>query len=385
MVSRLPVKALMIGIAAALVPTVASAHVGVGSTSGFSHGFWHPISGIDHVLAMVAVGMFAANLGGRALWAVPLTFVALMAAGGVLGIQHVNIPYVEVGIGLSVVILGLVVAFQVQWPVAAAMALVGVFAIFHGHAHGEEMPLSCLGRRICRRLHDCDRMSCILSASGSGSAFREWEPLIGTAQLNLAAAPWRWRAWRCSRARFRRHSAMTRAGGRYALQCGSTRASAGPSQFQRQGTDMRAAGYRPLSRVRPRGKACVRPPTPRKTWIICLPNSQIPLRVPREVRSPFLLCVIAVVIWALSGPFFNFSETWQLVINTATTIITFLMVFLIQNTQNRDGAALQTKLDELIRTSNAEDEFIGIEKLTDQELEALHVRCEVAAKRATRC
>ena len=145
MVSRLPVKALMIGIAAALVPTVASAHVGVGSTSGFSHGFWHPISGIDHVLAMVAVGMFAANLGGRALWAVPLTFVALMAAGGVLGIQHVNIPYVEVGIGLSVVILGLVVAFQVQWPVAAAMALVGVFAIFHGHAHGEEMPLSASG------------------------------------------------------------------------------------------------------------------------------------------------------------------------------------------------------------------------------------------------
>ena len=104
----------------------------------------------------------------------------------------------------------------------------------------------------------------------------------------------------------------------------------------------------------------------------------------RASGSPitFLVCVIAVVIWALSGPFFNFSETWQLVINTATTIITFLMVFLIQNTQNRDGAALQTKLDELIRTSNAEDEFIGIEKLTDQELEALHVRCEVAAKKS---
>lgn len=145
MVSRHSVKALMLGIAAALVPTVAWAHVGVGSTSGFSHGFWHPISGIDHVLAMVAVGMFAANLGGRALWAVPLTFVSLMAVGGALGLGHVHIPYVEVGIGLSVVILGLVVAFQVQWPVAAAMALVGVFAIFHGHAHGEEMPMAVSG------------------------------------------------------------------------------------------------------------------------------------------------------------------------------------------------------------------------------------------------
>ena len=145
MASRQSVKALMLGIAAVLAPTVAWAHVGVGSTSGFSHGFWHPISGIDHVLAMVAVGMFAANLGGRALWAVPLTFVSLMAVGGALGMGHVNVPYVEAGIGLSVVILGLVVAFQVQWPVAAAMALVAVFAIFHGHAHGEEMPMDASG------------------------------------------------------------------------------------------------------------------------------------------------------------------------------------------------------------------------------------------------
>ncbi len=95
-----------------------------------------------------------------------------------------------------------------------------------------------------------------------------------------------------------------------------------------------------------------------------------------------LVCVLAVVIWALTGPLFHFSETWQLVINTATTIITFLMVFLIQNTQNRDGAAVQTKLDELIRSSNAEDEFMGIEKLTDKELEVLHIRCEAAAKKS---
>src|SRR5437868_12452572 len=91
----------------------------------------------------------------------------------------------------------------------------------------------------------------------------------------------------------------------------------------------------------------------------------------RITGSPiaFLLCVASVLTWAATGPLFKFSETWQLVINTGTTIITFLMVFLIQNTQNRDGAAIQTKLDELIRASDAEDEFMGIEKLTDRELD----------------
>jgi len=106
--------------------------------------------------------------------------------------------------------------------------------------------------------------------------------------------------------------------------------------------------------------------------------------VARWTGSPpaFLICVLVVVAWAAAGPFFGFSETWQLVINTGTTIVTFLMVFLIQNTQNRDSTALQTKLDELIRTSDAEDEFIGIEKLTDKELIALHARCEAAAKQS---
>ena len=106
----------------------------------------------------------------------------------------------------------------------------------------------------------------------------------------------------------------------------------------------------------------------------------------RATGSPvaFLLCVASVLIWAASGPVFKFSETWQLVINTGTTIITFLMVFLIQNTQNRDGAAVQTKLDELIRASDALDEFMGIEKLTDRELEALHARCQKDAERSAK-
>ncbi|HLU03083.1 MAG TPA: low affinity iron permease family protein [Advenella sp.] len=96
----------------------------------------------------------------------------------------------------------------------------------------------------------------------------------------------------------------------------------------------------------------------------------------------FILCVAAVLLWAISGPFFGFSETWQLVINTGTTIVTFLMVFLIQNTQNRDSAALQTKLDEIIRSSDAHDQFMGIETMTDKELEALHEKCEREAKRS---
>ena len=84
----------------------------------------------------------------------------------------------------------------------------------------------------------------------------------------------------------------------------------------------------------------------------------------------------------MGNTLFGYSETWQLVINTGTTIVTFLMVFLIQNTQNRDGYALQTKIDELIRSSNAENIFMGIEKLSDGELEELHERCEISARRS---
>jgi low affinity Fe/Cu permease len=91
----------------------------------------------------------------------------------------------------------------------------------------------------------------------------------------------------------------------------------------------------------------------------------------------FLLSCLAVLVWAVTGPVFHFSETWQLVINTGTTIVTFLMVFLIQNTQNRDNAALQAKLDELIRSSRAaKNEFIGIEHLGDKELEEILAQCE---------
>jgi urease accessory protein len=126
--------------ACALAPSLAFAHTGVGPTQGFAHGFMHPVSGIDHILAMVTVGVFAWQLGGRALWAVPAAFVAVMALGGALGMAGIGLPFVELGIALSVVVLGAVVALGVKPPLAAAMGLVGLMAIFHGHAHGAEMP-----------------------------------------------------------------------------------------------------------------------------------------------------------------------------------------------------------------------------------------------------
>lgn len=125
--------------------SVAEAHTGVGSTSGFVHGFSHPFSGIDHILAMVAVGIFAARLGGRALWLVPTSFVAMMAVGGLLGISGIQLPLVELGIAMSVIVLCALVALQTSMPTSVAMGLVGFFALFHGHAHGAEMPVDASG------------------------------------------------------------------------------------------------------------------------------------------------------------------------------------------------------------------------------------------------
>ena len=96
----------------------------------------------------------------------------------------------------------------------------------------------------------------------------------------------------------------------------------------------------------------------------------------------FAISVVIIILWGLSGPLFGYSDTWQLIINTGTTIVTFLMVFLIQNTQNRDNAAIQTKLDELIRASAAQNTYIGIEHLTEEELEELRKKCEQRAAQA---
>lgn len=129
--------------ALALTPTFAFAHPDPvpHDHAGFLAGLLHPLTGADHLAAMVAVGLWAAALGGRAIWAVPLSFVGLLLAGAVAGAAGIAIPVaIEPMIAASVVVLGLAVVFSLRVPVAAAAALVGGFALFHGQAHGLEMP-----------------------------------------------------------------------------------------------------------------------------------------------------------------------------------------------------------------------------------------------------
>lgn len=136
----------LLATAFVLAPTLAFAHPGLpGHTHDLASGFVHPFSGLDHILAMVAVGLFAAQLGGRALWALPASFVAMMAAAGVAGMSGVALPLTETGIALSVIVLGGAVALRLALPVAAATVLVGFFAIFHGYAHGLETPETASG------------------------------------------------------------------------------------------------------------------------------------------------------------------------------------------------------------------------------------------------
>jgi urease accessory protein len=127
-------------LAAVLAACPAFAHGGDGFSGGFTGGFAHPIFGPDHVIAMVAVGLWGAFLGAPAIWLLPIVFPLVMAFGGVLGILGVPLPGVEIGIAMSAVVLGLMVALAARPPLWVAAVLVGGFAIFHGHAHGVELP-----------------------------------------------------------------------------------------------------------------------------------------------------------------------------------------------------------------------------------------------------
>ena len=120
--------------------TPALAHVGSGRVSGFTTGLAHPLSGLDHVLAMVAVGLWGAQLGAPAVWLLPIAFPMAMATGGMLGLLGVPLPGVEIGIAISAILLGAAVMTESRLPLAAAAVLVGFFALFHGHAHGTELP-----------------------------------------------------------------------------------------------------------------------------------------------------------------------------------------------------------------------------------------------------
>lgn len=138
-------RSVLFVMAGALLPSFAYAHAGVGETGGFLHGLAHPASGLDHVCAMLAVGLWSAQVGGRSIWAVPLTFVSMMALGGALPLLGIGLPFVEQGILLSVLLLGILIAAAVRLPLWLSGGMVGLFALWHGHAHGAEMPAASSG------------------------------------------------------------------------------------------------------------------------------------------------------------------------------------------------------------------------------------------------
>ena len=135
------IKSFLMALLFAAIPGVAYAHEGTNlGLGGFLSGIVHPVLGYDHLLAMLSVGIISAQIGGRAIWTVPATFVTVMAIGGVLGLINIGLTATELGIAVSLVILGLVIAAERRIPILAVMIGVGFFAIFHGYAHGAEMP-----------------------------------------------------------------------------------------------------------------------------------------------------------------------------------------------------------------------------------------------------
>ena len=133
-------RAMTLVVVVFLSAESAFAHPQKGEAVGFLTGFRHPISGLDHVLAMVAVGLWGAQLGAPAVWVLPVAFPMVMAVGGMLGLMGIPLPGIEYGIALSAILLGAAVMFEVRPPLGLAALLVGFFAIFHGHAHGTELP-----------------------------------------------------------------------------------------------------------------------------------------------------------------------------------------------------------------------------------------------------
>jgi len=121
------------------------AHIEGGQAAGFITGLEHPWSGLDHVLAMIAVGLWGAQLGNPAIWLLPIAFPMMMAMGATMGLLGIPVPGVEIGIALSAIVLGTMILVEVRPNLAVAIAIVGVFAIFHGHAHGTELPLGQSG------------------------------------------------------------------------------------------------------------------------------------------------------------------------------------------------------------------------------------------------
>ena len=134
-------RSILLALGLSLIPTVVYAHDGSQVPfGGFLAGLVHPVLGYDHLLAMLSVGILSAQIGGRAIWTVPATFVSVMAVGGLLGYINIGLTATELGIAASLILLGLIIAAEQKLPVKLAMLGVGFFAIFHGYAHGSEIP-----------------------------------------------------------------------------------------------------------------------------------------------------------------------------------------------------------------------------------------------------
>ncbi len=173
------VRPVLVAAMVMLIPRVAFAHMGAGSTASFAAGFAHPFSGLDHVAVMVAVGLWAALKGGRALWLWPAAFVGVMLIGGALGMAHVHIPLVEPAILASVGAIGLLVALAVDLPVWLGAAIIAGFAVFHGHAHGSEVAEDLKGFEY---MAGFALATAILHLTGLGTtlglASAGWRPLV---------------------------------------------------------------------------------------------------------------------------------------------------------------------------------------------------------------
>jgi urease accessory protein len=184
-------------IAAALGPAIAFAHEETGQAAGFLAGLLHPVTGMDHVLAMIAVGLWGAVLGPPAIWILPVAFPLVMALGGLMGLLGIPLPGVEIGIAMSAIVLGTMVLAEARPPLWLAALIVAVFAIFHGHAHGRELPegtsalLYSLGFVIATGL--LHAVGILLGAAYRWAAGR-WALRVGGAGVALAGVYFLWRA-----------------------------------------------------------------------------------------------------------------------------------------------------------------------------------------------
>jgi urease accessory protein len=140
--NKITLRRLLVPSLVLIVPNLASAHILPGTSHGFQDGLMHPLTGWDHLLAMFAVGLWAAQQHGRALWQIPAAFVSVMVLGGILGVTGVYMPGTELAIAISVLVLGGLIATRTSFAPSLSMLLVGAFALFHGYSHGHEMPAS---------------------------------------------------------------------------------------------------------------------------------------------------------------------------------------------------------------------------------------------------